>query len=73
MKSLCFIYNSISLCRYLGGDIKVASMDGYGTDTYIYLKALESDAKENLPVFNASSSYKIQDTSNQVEDWTKDE
>jgi len=48
-------------------------MDGYGTDTYIYLKALESDAKENLPVFNASSSYKIQDTSNQVEDWTKDE
>jgi len=59
--------------RYLGGDIKVASMDGYGTDTYIYLKALESDAKENLPVFNASSSYKIQDTSNQVEDWTKDE
>ena len=59
--------------RYFGGDIKIASCDGYGTDAYIYLKALETDAKETLPIFNASSSSKIKDTKNQVEDWTKDE
>jgi len=59
--------------RYFGGDIKIASCDGFGTDAYIYLKALETDARENLPIFNANSSYKIRDTKNQVEDWTKDE
>jgi len=59
--------------RYFGGDIKIASCDGYGTDAYIYLKALETDARETLPIFNASSSNKIRDTKNQVEDWTKDE
>merc|ERR1712227_1087227 len=59
--------------RYFGGDIKIASCDGYGTDAYIYLKALETDARETLPIFNASSSSKIRDTKNQVEDWTKDE
>merc|ERR1719186_1152441 len=56
--------------RYFGGDIKVASCDGYGTDTFIYLRALESDARETLPIFNASSMNKIRDTANQVEDWT---
>ena len=59
--------------RYFGGDIKVASCDGYGTDTFIYLRALESDARETLPIFNASSMNKIRDTANQVEDWTNDE
>jgi len=59
--------------RYFGGDMKLASCDGYGTDTYIYLRALESDARETLPIFNASSSNKIRDTKNQVEDWTKDD
>merc|ERR1712183_955052 len=59
--------------KYFGGDIKIASCDGYGTDTYIYLRALESDARETLPIFNASSMNKIRDTANQVEDWTKDE
>merc|ERR1712096_311581 len=59
--------------RYFGGDIKVASCDGYGTDTFIYLRALESDARETLPIFNVNSSNKIRDTANQVEDWTNDE
>ena len=57
--------------RYFGGDIKVSSCDGYGTDTYIYLRALESDAREFLPIFNMSSSNKLRDTQNQVDDWTK--
>ena len=26
--------------RYFGGDLQVVSMDGYGTDTFIYLKFL---------------------------------
>lgn len=59
--------------RYFGGDIKLASCDGHGTDAYIYLKALETDAREALPVFNASSAARIKDTKQKAEDWTKDE
>ena len=63
----------ICLYRYFGGDIKLASCDGHGTDAYIYLKALETDAREALPVFNASSAARIKDTKQKAEDWTKDE
>merc|ERR1719228_983340 len=59
--------------RYFGGDIKVASVDGYGSDTYIYLRALETDARETLPIFNMSSTNKLKNTKNQVDDWTNDE
>jgi len=59
--------------KYFGGDIKIASCDGHGTDAYIYLKALETDARETLPVFNASSAARIKDTKQKAEDWTKDE
>ena len=58
--------------RYFGGDIKIASVDGHGTDAYIYLKALETDAKEDLPIYNARSAMKLKDTTIQVDDWTKD-
>jgi len=58
--------------EYFGGDIKIASVDGHGTDAYIYLKALETDAKENLPIYNARSAMKLKDTTIQVDDWTKD-
>ena len=57
--------------RYFGGDIQIASCDGHGTDAYIYLKALETDAREKLPTFNKSSAARLKDTTNQVEDWTK--
>jgi len=33
--------------RYFGGDLKIVSMDGYGTDAYLYLSKL-GDAKEPL-------------------------
>jgi len=59
--------------RYFGGDMKMASCDGHGTDMYIYLKALEKDARETLPVYNVSSSNKLKDVANQVEDWTKED
>nr|CAG4638513.1 EOG090X07QN [Cyclestheria hislopi] len=42
--------------RYLLGDLILTSCEGYGTDAYIYLKALSEEANEMLPVFNQSSS-----------------
>jgi len=56
--------------RYFGGDIKLASCDGYGTDAYIYLKALSADAHEMLPIFNKNSYNKMKNTATQVHDWT---
>lgn len=34
--------------RYLGGDIELVSMEGYGTDAYIHMRAL-GDSPEKLP------------------------
>nr|XP_002125792.1 pyruvate dehydrogenase (acetyl-transferring) kinase isozyme 2, mitochondrial [Ciona intestinalis] len=42
--------------RYLGGDLQVQSMEGYGTDAYIYLKSLSTAAVETVPVFNATTT-----------------
>lgn len=38
--------------RYFGGDLQVISMDGYGTDAYIYLKVAADESSEVLPMFN---------------------
>jgi len=59
--------------RYFKGDIKIASVDGYGTDTYIYLQRLSHMAQENLPVFNAVSSAKLKSVATQIPDWTDNE
>jgi len=60
--------------RYFKGDIKIASVDGYGTDAYIYLQRLSHMAQENLPVFNAVSSAKLKSVATQVPDcWTDNE
>jgi len=37
--------------RYLGGDLMLQSVEGYGTDCYIYLKSGNNDAVEVLPIF----------------------
>lgn len=42
--------------RYLLGDLTLSSCEGFGTDAYVYLKALSEEANEVLPVFNVSSS-----------------
>nr|CAG4644864.1 EOG090X07QN [Leptodora kindtii] len=42
--------------RYLVGDMTLVSSEGYGTDAFVYLKALSEEANEMLPVFNTSSS-----------------
>jgi len=57
--------------RYFRGDIKISSVDGYGTDVYVYLQRLSEKAQENLPVYNANSSAKLQNVATQVSDWTE--
>jgi len=37
--------------RYLGGDLMLQSIEGYGTDCFIYLKSGNNDAVEVLPKF----------------------
>jgi len=59
--------------RYFKGDIKVASMDGFGTDVHVYLQRLSHMAQENLPVYNVVSSNKLTMTATQVQDWTDNE
>nr|XP_020464017.1 pyruvate dehydrogenase (acetyl-transferring) kinase isozyme 2, mitochondrial-like [Monopterus albus] len=54
--------------RYFQGDLQLYSMEGYGTDAVIQLKALSTDSVERLPVFNKSAlrHYKL---SLEADDW----
>jgi len=49
--------------RYFQGDLKIAAYEGFGTDVYIYTKALASSAVERLPVYNKES----------VESWVEEQ
>lgn len=40
---------SRSYCRYFGGDLSIMSMEGYGTDAFVYL-ARPGDTKEPVPI-----------------------
>ncbi|XP_067140853.1 pyruvate dehydrogenase (acetyl-transferring) kinase, mitochondrial-like isoform X1 [Centruroides vittatus] len=42
--------------KYFHGDLILSSLEGYGTDAVIYLKALCDEANELLPVFNKTTS-----------------
>lgn len=42
--------------RYLHGDLTITSIDGYGTDALVYIRAISHDSHEKLPVFNKTSS-----------------
>merc|ERR1712013_54818 len=55
-----------------GGGLAAAALpvDGFGTDTYIYLQRISSMAVENLPVFNSVSKDKLMNIATQVPDWT---
>jgi len=37
--------------RYFGGDLRVVSLEGYGTTVYIYTHALNTSAREETPCF----------------------
>uniref|UniRef100_A0AAX7SNF5 Protein-serine/threonine kinase n=1 Tax=Astatotilapia calliptera TaxID=8154 RepID=A0AAX7SNF5_ASTCA len=54
--------------KYFQGDLQLYSMEGYGTDAVIYLKALSTDSIERLPVYNktALKNYKM---SQEADDW----
>lgn len=50
--------------RYLGGDLQVMSMEGHGTDVFVYLNHRAHLSEEVLPRFEsggATSSYAIRD------------
>ena len=40
---------SRSYCRYFGGDLSIMSMEGYGTDAFVYLTRL-GNSREPLPL-----------------------
>ena len=37
--------------RYFNGDLTLSSIEGYGTEVFVYLQALESEAKVDLYIF----------------------
>lgn len=45
---LCQIVTPLQYARYFGGDLRLISMDGFGTDVYIHLNRLSSN-REPLP------------------------
>jgi len=55
--------------RYFHGDIKMASYEGYGTDIYIYLKAVGNVAKERLPLFNKENKSDRKEDDKEEDKW----
>jgi pyruvate dehydrogenase kinase 2/3/4 len=55
--------------RYFLGDLFLVSMEGYGTDACIYLKAVPVEASEVLPIYSTSSRRHLT-MSPQVADWS---
>ncbi|XP_065053487.1 probable [pyruvate dehydrogenase (acetyl-transferring)] kinase, mitochondrial isoform X2 [Rhopilema esculentum] len=62
--------------KYFGGDIQISSMEGYGTNANIYLKAFSKHASEVLPLYNSlvAKTYDEADSSggNSMKDWSSD-
>ncbi|XP_066544339.1 pyruvate dehydrogenase (acetyl-transferring) kinase isozyme 1, mitochondrial isoform X1 [Amia ocellicauda] len=54
--------------RYFQGDLKLYSLEGYGTDAVIYIKALSTDSIERLPVYN-KSAWRHYKTMHEADDW----
>ncbi|UJR20887.1 hypothetical protein I4U23_023996 [Adineta vaga] len=56
--------------RYFNGDLEIHSVDGYGTDAYVYLQAVEDQASEWLPICNRAA-YEYYLSRKYQSDWTK--
>uniref|UniRef100_UPI00358F7681 pyruvate dehydrogenase (acetyl-transferring) kinase isozyme 1, mitochondrial-like n=1 Tax=Myxine glutinosa TaxID=7769 RepID=UPI00358F7681 len=54
--------------RYFQGDLQLYSMEGYGTDAIVFIKAISSESVERLPVFN-KSVFKHYQGSQEADDW----
>jgi hypothetical protein len=53
----CQLFPRFSMTsRYLGGSLHLQSLPGVGTCAYLYLKRLESEAREELPTRSSVSS-----------------
>uniref|UniRef100_A0A674CQF5 Protein-serine/threonine kinase n=1 Tax=Salmo trutta TaxID=8032 RepID=A0A674CQF5_SALTR len=54
--------------QYFQGNLQLYSMEGYGTDAVIHMKALSTDSVERLPVYNKTAlrNYKV---SQEADDW----
>ncbi|XP_061333674.1 pyruvate dehydrogenase kinase, isozyme 2 [Pezoporus occidentalis] len=55
--------------KYFQGDLQLFSMEGFGTDAVIYLKALSTDSVERLPVYN-KSAWRHYQPSQEAGDWS---
>nr|XP_031307520.1 pyruvate dehydrogenase (acetyl-transferring) kinase isozyme 1, mitochondrial isoform X2 [Camelus dromedarius] len=54
--------------QYFQGDLKLYSLEGYGTDAVIYIKALSTESIERLPVYNRAA-WKHYNASHEADDW----
>uniref|UniRef100_A0A3B4ABV4 Protein-serine/threonine kinase n=1 Tax=Periophthalmus magnuspinnatus TaxID=409849 RepID=A0A3B4ABV4_9GOBI len=54
--------------RYFQGDLKLYSLEGFGTDAIIYIRALSTESIERLPVYN-KSAWKHYKTIHEADDW----
>ncbi|KAK7939572.1 hypothetical protein WMY93_002898 [Mugilogobius chulae] len=54
--------------RYFQGDLKLYSLEGFGTDAIIYIRALSTESIERLPVYN-KSVWKHYKTIHEADDW----
>eukprot|EP01135_Chromosphaera_perkinsii_P002729 Nk52_evm97s226 gene=Nk52_evmTU97s226 len=54
--------------RYLGGDLSIISIEGFGTDAYIYLKKAPMDANEVLPSYS-TAAVQHYNSSSTITDW----
>lgn len=55
--------------RYFQGDLFLVSMEGYGTDACIYMKAVPVEASEVLPIYSTSSRRLLTQAA-QAADWS---
>ncbi|CAI9735539.1 Hypothetical predicted protein [Octopus vulgaris] len=55
--------------RYFHGDLILSSVEGFGTDAFIYLKLFPSEANELLPVYNTTAS-RMYHTDTLISDWS---
>ncbi|XP_023600594.1 pyruvate dehydrogenase (acetyl-transferring) kinase isozyme 1, mitochondrial isoform X5 [Myotis lucifugus] len=54
--------------QYFQGDLKLYSLEGYGTDAVIFIKALSTESIEKLPVYN-KAAWKHYKTIHEADDW----
>ncbi|XP_077175832.1 pyruvate dehydrogenase (acetyl-transferring) kinase isozyme 1, mitochondrial isoform X2 [Paroedura picta] len=54
--------------QYFQGNLKLYSLEGYGTDAVIFIKALSTESVERLPVYN-KSTWRHYTANHEADDW----